>query len=110
MCNMKEQEKRAWADLKKLVVEYSDACKGKKGNSDVLLNKLNAALDLYYNNNMIKASVKDITDLKVGFCGIKKYPDAFVDVMNIIKRLSGEKNIESEYVMQGVVEKVFGGR
>lgn len=112
MCNMTEQEKTAWTDLKNLVVEYSDACRTGKDDKkcNALLDRLNAALDLYHNNKIINVSEKDVANLKIGFCGIRKYSDAVKDVINIIEKLSGEKKFVKQDVMQGVMDKIFNSR
>lgn len=110
---MTEQEKSAWADLKKLVDEYSNVCRTGKNEKekDVSFDRLNAALELYYNNKIIKVSEKDLANLKIGFCGIRKYPDAVADVMKIIARVSGDKtDIKPDLVVQGMFEKVFNSR
>ena len=110
---MTQQEKTAWADLKKLVNEYSDICRiGNKSEKekDISFNKLNAALELYYNNKIINVSEKDVANLKIGFHGIRKYPDAVTDVIKIIERFSGENRDVRPDLMQGALEKIFNGR
>ena len=109
---MTEQEKNAWADLKRLVDEYGNVCRTGRNDKekDVLFNQLNAALELYHNNKIINISEKDVANLKIGFHGIRKYPDAVTDVMKIIGRFSGENRGVKLDLMQGALEKIFNGR
>lgn len=113
-------EQNAWADLNRLLTEYTDAYYGQKNENDWpsgIFQQLKAAFELYYNNKIINISSTDATKLKICLYGIGEHPNnkmvqdgALKDMKSIFQRLSGNQKVVKEYVTQEVVDKIFGGR
>ena len=109
---MKEQEKKAWADLNRLLTEYSDAYYSRPNENEWPEKKfatLKAAFELYYNNNMITILPQDVTKLKICLYGIEEHSQnklvqdgAISDMKSIFKRLSFENQ-------EVVKEFLYGG-
>ena len=109
---LNEQERKAWADLNRLLAEYNAAYYGRKDENtwpEREFVTLKAAFEMYLNNKIIYVSPEDTTKLKICLYGIEEHHqnkmihDGVInDMKKMFKNLSGsEQDFNAEIFYNG---------